>query len=204
MPSTKLPRRDYKRPGHAVARKVHPELAHRRDSGSRNRPATPRGQARNGCAIPFSAPPQTDKASREGGRRSWFQWFSWLGESYSVRLVLIILLPEDLSRFRVFSDTDRLSKRVVEVRGLPGPKIRTWGTHSFWCGQTCATCRHLICRLPPGNARPIRCPARNSSDGTSRWGRGCCRRGDRSPSSRWECPDCGQNRRRWGWSRRSG
>jgi mRNA degradation ribonuclease J1/J2 len=32
-----------------------------------------------------------------------------------------------------------LALRSLGVRGLPGPKIRTWGTHSFWGGQTCAT-----------------------------------------------------------------
>jgi hypothetical protein len=30
---------------------------------------------------------------------------------------------------------------VKEIRRLPGLKIETWGTHSFWDGQTWAT-RH--------------------------------------------------------------
>jgi len=46
--------------------------------------------------------------------------------------------------------------RTVKVRGLPGPKIRIWGTRSFWGGRIWATChpaqvRVATCRLCPSN-----------------------------------------------------
>lgn len=115
MPSKKVHRRDYKRPGRDAARKVPQETAHRQDSGSRNRPATPRGQVRSGCAILFSAPPRTDRAAREGVKRSWFRWFSWFYESYSVRLVLILLLPEDMSRTSTMIEVNRLPHQNRDV-----------------------------------------------------------------------------------------
>jgi len=44
----------------------------------------------------------------------------------------------------------------------------------------------------------------SSGCGTSRWGRGGCRRGGRSPSSRWEFSGRPENPSRWGSSRRCG
>jgi hypothetical protein len=48
-------------------------------------------------------------------KRSWFRWFSWFYESYSVRLVLILLLPEDMSRTSTMIEVNRLPHQNRDV-----------------------------------------------------------------------------------------
>lgn len=90
--------RDERQPDHDAARRVLLWSAVRRDSGFQNMREGPPERVRSGCATLFSALPRTGGRAPEGGRRSWFVWFSYICGSYSVRLVLIILPVKRLSR----------------------------------------------------------------------------------------------------------
>jgi len=91
-------------------------------------------------------------------------------------------------------ESTRLSAEASQVsKSRPGaPKLSSvreigFNAAGLRCGElgrSGSLPAGLSVPLPPGIAQSIRSPVRSSSNGTSRWGRECCRRGDRSPSSR--------------------
>ena len=71
-------RRAERQSGHGAVRKAPPWLVLPGDSGFRHIRAKLPEQARSECAILFSVLPRSGVQVPEGGRWSWFRWFSWV------------------------------------------------------------------------------------------------------------------------------